>query len=152
MKKFVMTAVIALGVVGLIGLSRYHPGGTVATNTTISTQAGSGSQPAPSGQTVRATPTASLKDGTYTGQTVDVGYGPVQVAVVVSGGRITNVEFLQMPMDMAHSQMVTSMAKPQLLQETINAQSSNVDIVSGATSTSEGYIQSLQSALSQAGA
>ena len=90
------------------------------------------------------------KDGTFTGQTFTNNYGPVQVAAVVSGGKITTVTFLQLPSDRAHSQEVSAMAKPALLQETITAQNANVATVSGATQTTESYTQSLQSALNQA--
>jgi len=90
------------------------------------------------------------KDGTYTGQAQDNQYGTVQVAAVVSGGKITAVNFLQAPSDRAHSLQLSTYAEPQLQQETIQAQNANVNIISGATLTSEGYMQSLQTALSQA--
>jgi uncharacterized protein with FMN-binding domain len=94
--------------------------------------------------------TASYKDGTYTGASEFTPYGTVQIAVVVSGGKITDVDFLQMPNDMGHSREITSSAEPLLKQVTLQSQSANIDFVSGATSTSEGYQQSLQAALDQA--
>lgn len=94
--------------------------------------------------------TGPWKDGTYTGKSNSNSYGSVQVAAVVSGGKISDVQFLQLPSDRAHSQELSAYAQPQLLQETIKAQNANVDIISGATQTSESFIQSLQSALNQA--
>jgi uncharacterized protein with FMN-binding domain len=93
---------------------------------------------------------SSYKDGTYTGSTAETPYGTVQIAVVVSGGRIANVNFLQMPSDAGHSREVTAGSEPLLKQQTLQNQNSHVDFVSGATSTSEGYEQSLQAALNQA--
>lgn len=86
---------------------------------------------------------------TLTGQPVDTPYGPVQVAVQVGGGRITNVQPLQLPQDRRRDIEIDNYAVPQLIQETIDAQSAQIDMVSGATFTSQGYIQSLQSALDQ---
>jgi uncharacterized protein with FMN-binding domain len=90
------------------------------------------------------------KDGTHTGQPYTHEYGTVQVAAVISGGKISDVNFLQMPSDRSRSAEISSASQPQLLQETIQSQNANVDIVSGATLTSQSYQQSLQSALNQA--
>jgi uncharacterized protein with FMN-binding domain len=90
------------------------------------------------------------KDGTYTGQAESNEYGSVQVAAVIAGGKITGVNFLQLPSDRGHSAELSSMAQPTLLQETLQAQNANVDGVSGATLTSDGYRQSLQTALALA--
>jgi uncharacterized protein with FMN-binding domain len=97
-----------------------------------------------------AVPAGLYKDGTYTGPTVDAFYGYVQVQVVIQNGKIANVQFLQFPSDRRTSQRINSVAVPYLTQEAVQAQNANVDIVSGATLTSEGFIQSLQSALSTA--
>ncbi|MCW2524904.1 MAG: hypothetical protein JWO63_3239, partial [Frankiales bacterium] len=88
---------------------------------------------------------------TYDGSAVQTRYGTVQVAVTVAGGKISNVSFLQLTSDDGRSADINSQAGPLLLQETLSAQSSNIDTISGATFTSEGYLQSLQSALDQAG-
>lgn len=90
------------------------------------------------------------KNGTYTGSTVDAFYGYVQVQVTVSGGQIADVQFLQYPNDRSTSVYINSQAMPLLKQEAIQAQSANVSGVSGASATSAAFIQSLQSALSQA--
>jgi uncharacterized protein with FMN-binding domain len=92
----------------------------------------------------------TYKDGTYTGDNVSNPYGNVQVSVTVSGGKITDIQFPSLPSDNQHSQSVSDYASPILKQEAIQAQSANVNSVSGATYTSESFQQSLQSALSQA--
>ena len=88
---------------------------------------------------------------TVAGQAIQTRYGIVQVQVVVSGQTIKNVSFLQLTADDPRSQEINSQAAPILLQQTLSAQSSQIDGVSGATYTSEGYVESLQSALDQAG-
>jgi uncharacterized protein with FMN-binding domain len=75
----------------------------------------------------------------------------VQVQVVVRGSRITDVNAVQLPSQTGHDQQIADFAVPVLHDEALNAQSAHIDSVSGATFTSEGYIQSLQSALDQAG-
>ncbi len=97
-----------------------------------------------------ATASSGLKDGTYTGSQVDVQCGYVQVQATIQGGKINDVQFLQYPTDRRTSVRINSFAVPALQQEAIHAQSANVDIVTGATLTSEGFQQSLQDALSQA--
>lgn len=95
--------------------------------------------------------TGKYKNGTYTGSVADAFYGNVQVQVTISGGQITDVQFLQYPSDRQTSIMINSQAMPYLKQEAIAAQSAQVAGVSGATATSQAFIQSLSSALSQAG-
>ena len=90
------------------------------------------------------------KNGTYTGSTADAYYGNVQVQVTISGGRITAVNFLQYPSDRSTSVYINSQAMPYLQQEAIAAQSAQVNVVSGATYTSQAFQQSLASALAQA--
>ena len=97
-----------------------------------------------------AVPSGNYKDGTYTGPVVDAFYGNVQVQVVITNGKIASVTFLQFPSDRRTSQRINSYAVPYLQQEAVQAQSANVNGVSGATLTSEGFVQSLQSALNQA--
>lgn len=96
-----------------------------------------------------STPATSAK--TYSGTAVETRYGTVQVAVTVTGAKITNVAFLQLTSRDGRSADINSQAGPLLLQETLSAQSSTIDTISGATYTSQGYLQSLQSALDQAG-
>lgn len=87
--------------------------------------------------------------GRINGTVVDNGYGPVQVQIEVSAGRIVNVTTLALPGD-GHSRRINSLAVPRLRQEVLTAQSARIDTVSGATATSEAYAQSLRAALDAA--
>jgi uncharacterized protein with FMN-binding domain len=86
---------------------------------------------------------------TVNGTTVDNGYGPVQVQVQISNGRIVDVTTLSLPRD-GHSERINSYAVPQLREEVLQAQSARIDAVSGATDTSMAYTRSLQAALDAA--
>jgi uncharacterized protein with FMN-binding domain len=79
-------------------------------------------------------------------------YGPMQVKITLEGRRITAATVVQRTDDGTESQQIDSFAIPKLTSETIAAQSARVNAVSGASYTSSGYIQSLQSALDQASA
>ncbi|MFB7462089.1 FMN-binding protein [Streptomyces sp. NPDC056224] len=95
-------------------------------------------------------PGASTGTGTFTGDPIDTQYGTVQVAATLSKGKITAVKVLQAPDQNGRDQRIASYALPRLTQEALGAQSAHIDAVSGASYTSQGYIQSLQSALDQA--
>ena len=95
-------------------------------------------------------PTPPYKNGTFTGNSEDAYYGSVQVKTVISNGKITDVQFLQYPHDAARSLAINTLAMPNLKQEAIQTQNAHVDIVSGATDTSNAFMQSLSSALAQA--
>jgi uncharacterized protein with FMN-binding domain len=117
-----------------------------------SSSAGAGSDPTASAAPASSTPASSAATKrTVAGQAVQTRYGTVQVQLVVSGKQIQNVSFLQLTADDPRSQEINNQAGPILLQETLSAQSAQIDTVSGATYTSEGYLESLQSALDQAG-
>jgi uncharacterized protein with FMN-binding domain len=90
------------------------------------------------------------KDGTYNGPQVDVFYGIVEVQVNVQNGKIANVNFLQYPSDRRTSRQINNIAMPYLQQEALQAQSARVNIISGATLTSEGFMMSLDAALKSA--
>ncbi len=85
----------------------------------------------------------------YTGSVVTTKYGPMQVKVVWSGGKITDVVTLQMTNSSSHSTALSQHACPILRSEALAAQSANIATVSGATYTSNGYKQSMQSAVNQ---
>ena len=102
------------------------------------------------GATAAPTPTPRGSDGTFTGAPEPNFYGIVQVRVVVRGGRIADVQAVQLPNDRARSAYISQVAGPMLKSEVIQAQSARIDIISGATFTSEGYAQSVASALGQA--
>jgi uncharacterized protein with FMN-binding domain len=105
-----------------------------------------------SGTTVAPATTNSTtyKDGTYTGDVADAYYGNVQVSATIKNGSISSVQFLQYPNSHQTSVMINSQAMPLLQQEAIQAQSAQIDGVSGATYTAQAFTQSLSSALSQA--
>ncbi|HZX05291.1 FMN-binding protein [Kribbella sp.] len=100
------------------------------------------STPAPS-----STPTS--KSATVTGSVAQTQWGPVQVQLTEQAGKITAVSVLQYPNGNHRDAEINSYALPVLINETVQAQSAQIDMVSGATVTSGGYIQSLQSALDQ---
>ena len=80
----------------------------------------------------------------------DTQWGPVQVQLSITGGTITKVSVVQYPNGNPKDAEINSQALPILIQETTTSQNANIDMVSGATVTSTGYLQSLQSALDQA--
>lgn len=88
---------------------------------------------------------------TFTGSAAQTRWGPVQVRITVADGRITAVTVPEYPTENHKDQQINAYAVPVLVQETLDAQSADIDMVSGATVTSEGYVESLQSALDQAG-
>ena len=95
-------------------------------------------------------PAGIYSDGAYTGSSEDAYYGTVQVKATINNGAITDVSFLSYPSDRSTSRYINSQATPILRSEAIQAQSANVDIVSGATETSMAFQKSLANALSQA--
>ena len=95
--------------------------------------------------------TSSGTASTVTGSVASTRWGPVQVSITVTDGRITAVDVPQYPTGNGKDRQINASALPILTKETLSAQSADIDMVSGATVTSEGYVQSLQSALDQAG-
>ncbi len=105
----------------------------------------------PGPTSVKSSGSAGSTTRSFTGATVSTKYGPVQVKITTSGGTITGAAALKYPTETAKSQMLSAEAIPVLNRETLQAQSANIDTVSGATYTSDGYRKSLQSALDAAG-
>ncbi|MER6348423.1 FMN-binding protein [Streptomyces sp. NPDC001595] len=138
--------VLVLTVAGLIPVWRYAPSQEPASTGETATGP---ARPAPSGTSSTAPPgTSSGAAGSdvVAGPTVATEKGDVQVEVTVDGDRIASVRMLKQP---NHPQ--TTAAVPTLIEETLRAQSADVDTVSGATVTSEGYKESLQAALDARG-
>jgi len=121
-----------------------------STITTGSTSPTSASSTNTTAGNATGTPGSLYKDGSYTGAMTDAQWGYVQVQVVIQNGKMDNVQFLQYPHDRNRSVEINGFADPQLVQEAIQAQSAQVDIVTGATDSSEAFMQSLSDALSQA--
>lgn len=114
---------------------------------TVTTPPAALSTPDPTG----AAPTTGAASGTITGDSADTRWGPVQVQITVSGGTVTAVTAVVYPQENQRDVQINSYAIPQLNQEATAARSAQIDMVSGATVTSEGYLTSLQSALDKAG-
>ena len=112
---------------------------------------GSASPPRSSSKSGPAT-SKSSKSGpaTYTGDSADTRWGPVQVRITVQGGKISASEAVQYPQNNGRDAQINGYALPILNQEVVQQQSASIDTVSGATVTSDGYLQSLQSAIDQA--
>ena len=108
--------------------------------------------PATSPPTSTAPATNAGAVRTVDGDPYDNRYGTVQVQITLQGRQITNVTPLQMPTDRQRSAEISQQAAPLLLQEALQAQSAQIDIIGGASYTSQSYAQSLQSALDKAGA
>ena len=124
---------------------------TPTSDPTTSPSSGSSTTAAPAPTNTSTPATGSgLKDGTYTGTSVNTQFGNVQVAVTISGGKITNVKALQLTSYGGRSVQISNYAAPILRSEVLKAQSAKVSNVSGATYTTRGYLSSLQSALNEA--
>jgi uncharacterized protein with FMN-binding domain len=111
--------------------------------------AGAGAGTAGGGASGSATTAASAR--TVTGPVVQTRWGPVQVQVTVQNGKLSDVSVLQASDGNPRDQQINAYALPILVQESLDAQSADIDMVSGATVTSDGYLRSLQGALDQAG-
>jgi uncharacterized protein with FMN-binding domain len=134
-------------------------GGTGSAGTTSTGTASSGSGRASSASGTGSASAASRQGTassagtrTVTGAVENTQYGPMQVQVTLAGRKITGVKVLQETNMGSLSQQIDANAVPQLTKETLAAQSARIDAVSGASYTSSGYIQSLQSALDKANA
>jgi len=130
------------------------------------TTAAAATAPAPSGTTGTPSPTTTSGSGsssggssgsgtssgtrTYSGSVAQTRWGPVQVTITVSAGKITDVAVPVYPNGNDRDAEINASALPVLTQETLSAQSADIDTVSGATVTSDGYKQSLQAALDAA--
>jgi uncharacterized protein with FMN-binding domain len=133
---------ILLSAVVIIGFVLYSFFGKSATQ----------SLPVKTKETVNSSAVSSgmYKDGMYTGKATDAFYGTIQVQATVQNGNIADVQFLQYPHSQDTSIQVNKAAMPELKQEAIAAQNANVDVVSGATQTSQAFNESLADALTQA--
>ena len=122
-------------------------GGSSPSGSSASSGSGTSTTAAPSTADSSTTAAAS----TVTGSVAQTRWGPVQVQITVDGGTITQVSVLQYPDGNGKDQQINARALPVLISETVSAQSADIDMVSGATVTSQGYLTSLQSALDLAG-
>ncbi|MFE9998703.1 FMN-binding protein [Streptomyces avermitilis] len=138
------------GVVLLLSLKPHTPPAVAQASSPSGQSQSSGSSPgASAGGSSGGTKSTGTR--TVTGDTVQTRWGPVQVRVTVRNGVITEVTAVAYPQENPKDQEINSYAIPQLRREALAAQSAQIDSVSGATYTSDGYRQSLQSALDSAG-
>jgi uncharacterized protein with FMN-binding domain len=159
MRRIVLWLMSTLSV--LVLLFGYH----TSTSSKASAQGGDSSLAAPaqtgtsgtssgaSSGTSDSTSSSSGSSGskTVTGAVASTRWGPVQVQITVAGGKVTAVDVVEYPNGNGRDQQINARALPVLVSETLKAQSADIDMVSGATVTSDGYVESLQSALDQAG-
>jgi uncharacterized protein with FMN-binding domain len=129
--------------------------GTGAVVTDQATQAPAATAAPTTAPGATPTPTKASSGGSSGSKTIDgsvisTRFGDVQVEVVVASGKVTDVVALELPTGRRSGQ-ISQYAGPVLRQEALQAQSAKIDLVSGATYTSDAYAQSLQSALDQAG-
>lgn len=157
-------SVVALGAAaltrfgGVLGTAATDAGTTSGAATAASGATGGSSTPSDAGKVPSqgvspASPGAGTADPaqvTVTGDVAQTRYGPVQVAVTFTGAHIDTVTTMQAPSG-GESSQISSRATPTLAQEAVRSQSSSIDTVSGATYTSEGYRESLQSAIDARG-
>jgi uncharacterized protein with FMN-binding domain len=120
------------------------------TTSTGSTGAGSGSTGAGSGSTGNGSGDGATGNVVVNGSVAKTRWGPVQVRVTIAGGKITEVTVLQQPNGNREDRQINGYALPQLREQVLTAQSAQIDGVSGATVTSDGYRESLQAALDSA--
>jgi uncharacterized protein with FMN-binding domain len=165
-------------VAGLVGLLSFktHPASVAGPPAAVSTSgpgtssrgspgSGSGANPSTTGSSASssargsATPSSapgsssssSAATTTVTGDAADTRYGPVQVRITVRNGKVVGATAIDYPTNDPRDAQINAYAIPVLQQESVGVTNSNIDMVSGATFTSEGYVQSLQSALDKAG-
>ncbi|NMM30168.1 MAG: FMN-binding protein [Cellulomonas sp.] len=122
----------------------------VAGTGTTTGAAATGTAAAPAAAAPAAAAAAAAKSGTFTGATAQTRWGPVQVQIVVANGKITSADAVQYPNGNGNDQRINSYAIPVLNGEAVTASSAKIDMVSGATVTSDGYLQSLQTAIDKA--
>lgn len=158
MKKILIAAVLMLGFGGYIywnsrtnsPAAANPPTDAVAAEPLPPVASRSGTDTNNATNTAIAVSSAIYKDGTFIGDVASTIYGNVQVAAVISGGKIADIKMLKYPNDRENSTEISKASLPILKKEAIAVQSAQVDIVSGATQTAEGFQQSLGSALTKA--
>ena len=154
-----VTATIA-GLVALLSFKAHSPTVPVAATTGTgggSSSSGSSSSSSGSSSSTTTVPgefrsvvgTLAAGETTITGKVGHTVYGPVQVELVMKNRKIVKVAILQQPQNTIHDIQIGQFAFPNLISETLRAQSAKIDAVSGASYTSAGYIASLQSAVDQ---
>jgi uncharacterized protein with FMN-binding domain len=152
-KKIVLWFMSTLTVVTL--LFGYHTSTSSTAAVTAESSAvapvSSGTGSASSGTSATSGTSSTSTSTTFTGDSADTRWGPVQVEITIADGTIADVSVIDYPTGNGKDRQINARALPVLIRETLDAQSADIDMVSGATVTSDGYVESLQSALDQAG-
>jgi uncharacterized protein with FMN-binding domain len=153
MRRAVPVITTTLGGLALVANFHTHPAG-VPLAAGSSTQTTTSPPAAPTAPSTTAapratTPSTAAPARSVNGPVINTQFGPVQVKVTLNGTRLTDVQALQLPNEKSRSARISQYAGPQLRSEALQAQSAHINIVSGATYTSQGYADSLQSALDQ---
>ncbi|WP_433466319.1 FMN-binding protein [Spirillospora sp. CA-128828] len=125
-------------------------GGATATTTAGDTTVTPQTSTTPTPSATQSSGSASSGNKTYTGSVAQTQWGPIQVTITVSDGKITDVAVPVYPNGNHRDEEINAFALPALKQEVLAAQSAKIDTVSGATVTSDGYVESLQSAIDAA--
>ena len=146
MKRVVLWFLSTLTTVVL--LFGYHTSTAGPTSTSVLAPPATGSS---SGTASGSNASSSTSTKTYTGPSTDTRWGPVQVSITVADGKITDVTVPVYPNGNPKDQEINAYALPILAKATLESQDGNVDMITGATVTSQGYSTSLQGALDEAG-
>jgi uncharacterized protein with FMN-binding domain len=149
MKKIIIGAFV-LGIFIIYSLHQRSEGSAAVVASKPATQSTTPSSSATTPAPATTADATTYKDGQYTGTAADAYYGNIQVQATIQGGKLADVQFLQYPSDQHNSVEINSQAMPLLKQEAIQAQSANVNTITGATDTSQAFVQSLTAALTAA--
>jgi uncharacterized protein with FMN-binding domain len=160
MRRAIPVVVVTAGSLALLANFHTSPSGSTAPGTgtglgsasaaSTTTTVPATTVPSSSLPTTSVPPTAASATRSIDGPAVDTDYGTVQVRITLRGSKLIDVRALQLPAERARSERISQVAGPILRSEALQAQSANIDMVSGASYTSQGYIQSLQGALDSA--
>ena len=146
----VVLAIVSTAASLVLLLSFKTHGVSVATPPAASSTATGSTTTTTSGSTGTASTSPTSTTRTVTGTAIDTRYGPVQVRITVTNGKITAADAINYPASDPRDAQINAYAIPALNAEAVQSSSASIDMISGATYTSEGYIQSLQSALDKA--
>jgi uncharacterized protein with FMN-binding domain len=134
--RFVVLAGLAIAGCGQHKVQRSDQPAAITTTTAAGSSAATG-------------PARAAATGTFPGADVVTKFGDVQVSLTLSRGRIVDVQWLKLPFDRPRSQSISQQASPILRSEVLSAQSAHINVLSGATYTSEAWANSVQSALNR---
>jgi uncharacterized protein with FMN-binding domain len=158
MRRAVPVVVATAGALALLANFHTSPGQSVIaagstqapTPTTSRPSRSGGAAPTTTAPAPGGPPMAPNASRTVDGPIVRTAYGDVQVRVTLQGKKIVDIAALKLPNDRARSERISEQAGPLLRSEALQAQSANIDLLSGASYTSTGYARSLQGALDKA--